>query len=234
MGKQAVGTIGYNQWNRADTLLFLMNYPQRPLVKSKTLEMINFEKLPAGQNASVAVMSYSGYDIEDAIVLNRASLDRGFGRASTIRRNVCSVDIEKFSNISDRIVPPPEPKPNRFGKINPMKYKKFHALGRDGLANVATKLEAGDVYVNKEVPVLTEQERRMDVDPSEIEYRAQPQTYGTPLPAYVDRMIISSNPEESNQYVNVKMIQRQTRIPEVGDKFSSRHGQKGVVGLIVP
>lgn len=51
MGKQAIGTIGYNQMNRADTLLFLMNYPQRPLVKSKTLEMINFENLPAGQNA---------------------------------------------------------------------------------------------------------------------------------------------------------------------------------------
>lgn len=91
MGKQAVGTIGYNQLNRADTLLFLMNYPQRPLVKSKTLEMINFEKLPAGQNASVAVMCYSGYDIEDALILNRASLDRGFARATVIRRNVTSL-----------------------------------------------------------------------------------------------------------------------------------------------
>ena len=73
--------------NRVDTLLFLMNYPQKPLVKSKTLEMINFEKLPAGQNASVAIMSYSGYDIEDAVILNRASLDRGFARATVLRRN---------------------------------------------------------------------------------------------------------------------------------------------------
>ena len=70
MGKQAVGTIGLNQFGRVDTLLYLMNYPQRPLVKSKTLEMINFEKLPAGQNASVAIMSYTGYDIEDAVILN--------------------------------------------------------------------------------------------------------------------------------------------------------------------
>lgn len=71
------GTIGYNQRNRIDTLMYLLAYPQRPMVKTKTIEIIEFEKLPAGQNATVAVMSYSGYDIEDALVLNKASLDRG-------------------------------------------------------------------------------------------------------------------------------------------------------------
>ncbi len=73
------GTIGYNQRNRIDTLMYLLAYPQRPMVKTKTIEIIDFEKLPAGQNATVAVMSYSGYDIEDALVLNKASLDRGEG-----------------------------------------------------------------------------------------------------------------------------------------------------------
>jgi DNA-directed RNA polymerase III subunit RPC2 len=86
MGKQAIGSIGYNQMNRVDTLLYLMTYPQKPLVKSRTIEICNFEKLPAGQNASVAIMSYSGYDIEDAVILNKASLDRGFGRAMYMRR----------------------------------------------------------------------------------------------------------------------------------------------------
>jgi len=70
MGKQAIGTIGYNQLQRVDTILDLMYYPQKPLVKTKTLEISNFEQLPAGQNASVAIMSYTGYDIEDAIILN--------------------------------------------------------------------------------------------------------------------------------------------------------------------
>lgn len=60
--------------------MYLLAYPQRPMVKTKTIELIDFEKLPAGQNATVAVMSYSGYDIEDALVLNKASLDRGEGR----------------------------------------------------------------------------------------------------------------------------------------------------------
>jgi DNA-directed RNA polymerase III subunit RPC2 len=63
--------------NRIDTLLYGLVYPHRPIVKSRTIELIHFEELPAGQNAMVAVMSYSGYDIEDALVLNKASLDRG-------------------------------------------------------------------------------------------------------------------------------------------------------------
>ena len=76
MGKQAMGTIAWNQQNRMDTVLYNMVYPQKPLVKTRTIELLNLEKLPAGQNAMVAVMSYSGFDIEDATVLNKASLDR--------------------------------------------------------------------------------------------------------------------------------------------------------------
>ena len=72
-----MGTIGLNQRNRIDTLLYNLVYPHRPMVKTRTIELIHFEDLPAGQNATVAVMSYSGYDIEDALVLNKASLDRG-------------------------------------------------------------------------------------------------------------------------------------------------------------
>lgn len=71
MGKQAIGAIGYNQFNRIDTLLYLSVYPQKPMVKTKTIELIGYDKLPAGQNATVAVMSYSGYDIEDALILNK-------------------------------------------------------------------------------------------------------------------------------------------------------------------
>ena len=77
MGKQAMGTIACNQRNRIDGLLYNLVYPHKPMVKTRTIELVNFENLPAGQNAMVAVMSYSGFDIEDATVLNKASLDRG-------------------------------------------------------------------------------------------------------------------------------------------------------------
>ena len=110
-------------------------------MKSKTLEMINFEKLPAGQNAQVAVMSYSGYDIEDAVILNRASLDRGFARASTLRKKQANLEQYKSNNYEiarDRVIPPPSAKPDKFGRIDP-EFKKYHALGPDGLANIGQK-----------------------------------------------------------------------------------------------
>lgn len=76
MGKQAIGAIAYNQLERIDTLLYLMVYPQQPMVKTKTIELVGYDKLPAGQNATVAVMSYSGYDIEDALILNSVRVSR--------------------------------------------------------------------------------------------------------------------------------------------------------------
>lgn len=105
MGKQAMGTIAYNQQNRIDTVIYLLLYPQAPLVKSKTIDLIQYDKLPAGQNASVAVMSYSGYDIEDALVINKASLDRGFGRCLVYRKQTCS--LKRYANQTfDRILGP--------------------------------------------------------------------------------------------------------------------------------
>uniref|UniRef100_A0A8D8LBS9 DNA-directed RNA polymerase n=2 Tax=Cacopsylla melanoneura TaxID=428564 RepID=A0A8D8LBS9_9HEMI len=89
MGKQAMGCIGYNQQNRIDTLMYNLVYAQRPMVESKTIRITNFHKLPAGQNATIAVMSYSGYDIEDALIMNKASLDRGFGRCLVYRNSKC-------------------------------------------------------------------------------------------------------------------------------------------------
>lgn len=91
MGKQAIGAIAYNQLERIDTLLYLMVYPQQPMVKTKTIELIGYDKLPAGQNATVAVMSYSGYDIEDALILNsvrHTDPSNCFGRWLTLRTPV--------------------------------------------------------------------------------------------------------------------------------------------------
>jgi len=87
--------------------------------------MINFEKLPAGQNASVAIMIYTGYDIEDAIILNRASLDRGFARASVIRRNTSTLNRDQSTGITDQIQAPPQILPHQVGRVNPMKFKRF-------------------------------------------------------------------------------------------------------------
>lgn len=122
-------------------------------MKTRTIEIINFENLPAGQNASVAIMSYSGYDIEDAVILNRGSLDRGFGRAMYIRRY--QTDIRKYANgATDIILPYVTPKDPK--KANSILSKKYHALDVDGMARIGESLSNGDVFVNKYVPVINE------------------------------------------------------------------------------
>lgn len=220
MGKQAIGAIAYNQNNRVDTLLYLLVYPQKPMVKSKTIEMIGFEKLPAGQNASIAVMSYSGYDIEDAVVLNKASIDRGFGRCIVLKK--FSTNLKRYNNMTvDRIVPPPDLPEGSFAA------KKFCTLEQDGLIRVAETICSGAVLINKEMPVNTSG----DVNLSNADYTGCALTYKGAENAHVDQVLLTSSEQD---HCLLKVLMRSTRIPELGDKFSSRHGQKGVCGIIVP
>ncbi|KAG8908842.1 DNA-directed RNA polymerase III core subunit ret1 [Tulasnella sp. 403] len=219
MGKQAIGAIAYNQLNRIDTLLYLSVYPQQPMVKTKTIELVGYDKLPAGQNATVAVMSYSGYDIEDALILNKASLDRGYGRCQVMRKNTAI--IKHYSNGTfDRLADPPKD-PNG----DPL--KNYEVVEPDGLGGPGERIESGDIYINKQVPTDTQ---GLSVDPNKISYKNAPMSYKSPIHGYIDKVMLTNM---ENDQVLVKVNIRQTRRPELGDKFSSRHGQKGVCGLIV-
>ncbi|KAI9759399.1 MAG: DNA-directed RNA polymerase III core subunit ret1 [Chaenotheca gracillima] len=222
MGKQAIGAIAHNQFLRIDTLLYLMVYPQKPLVKTRTIELIKYDKLPAGQNATVAVMSYSGYDIEDALVLNKASCDRGFGRCQVFRRY--TTQLRKYQNSTmDRIGDRHE----EDGKP----ITKHALLERDGLAAVGEKVSAGEVYAMKQVPISTSGTGLgSDAGGANAnDYRDAPMVYKLPDPSYIDKVMISTTESETTL---LKVQTRQTRRPELGDKFSSRHGQKGVCGII--
>ena len=223
MGKQAIGNVGYNQLIRSDTLLYLMIYPQKPLVKTVSIELCNYEKLPAGQNASIAVMSYSGYDIEDAVILNKASLDRGFGRIMTLKR--LEATFETYSNGTRDIRHPPEIK-STSSSLRQM--KSLHAIDIDGLPFIGAELSKGDVYVNRYIPCDT---KSLQINKNEMDFKQSPLYYKDNYPAYVDRVLYGNNPKTPEL---IKIIMRQTRRPELGDKFSSRHGQKGVCGMIVP
>ena len=222
MGKQAMGTIAYNQQNRIDTVIYLLLYPQAPLVKSKTIDLIQYDKLPAGQNASVAVMSYSGYDIEDALVINKASLDRGFGRCLVYRKQTCS--LKRYANQTfDRILGP-----SRDSQTGQPIWK-HSTLDQDGICGPGERVSNRQVLVNKSVPVVTQTIQQSAGGMPQASYKDCPISYKGPTDAYVEKVLITSNTEES--YL-IKMLLRTTRRPEIGDKFSSRHGQKGVCGLI--
>ncbi|KAJ1662764.1 DNA-directed RNA polymerase III complex subunit Rpc2 [Coemansia sp. RSA 1813] len=226
MGKQAIGAIAYNQLNRIDTLLYLMVYPQQPMVKTKTIELINYDKLPAGQNGSVFVMSYSGYDIEDALVINKASLDRGFGRCQVLRK--FTAIVRKYPNGTyDRVLGAPI---TPDGKV----LDKYAQIDADGMAAPGTRLENGQLYLHKQSPVDGGTDIGIGAtghQPESVEFRSTPMTYRFPDHGYVDKVMITTS--ESDQTL-IKFLLRQTRRPELGDKFSSRHGQKGVCGIIVP
>lgn len=225
MGKQAMGAIAMNQFNRADTLLLGVTYPQKPLCTSKTLNLVRFHHLGAGQNASVAVMSYSGYDIEDAIVMNRAALDRGFGRCHVMKRAI--VPMESYGNgTRDLLAPPPQADGDKRGNAKGQNVR-YSALSEDGMVRVAEKVEDGYVLAHKISPTETNEMVRAD---SQINYKSTPVHYNNPVSSYIDRVILTSDDKGMTVY---KIITRQTRRPEPGDKFASRHGQKGVVGLIV-
>jgi DNA-directed RNA polymerase III subunit RPC2 len=221
MGKQAIGAIASNQFLRIDSLLYLMVYPQKPMVKTRTIELIKYDQLPAGQNATVAVMSYSGYDIEDALVLNKGSVDRGFGRCQVFRKYVTS--LKSYPNGTEDRLDNPE-------IVDGVPIAKHAILGKDGLASVAEPIKSGEVYINKSTP---DQAFSTGITGSDVgrpaKYNPTPMTYKLPDPSYIDKVMVSVTEGEGKI---VKVQTRQTRRPEVGDKFSSRHGQKGVVGII--
>ncbi|CAN1745027.1 DNA-directed RNA polymerase III subunit 2 [Linum perenne] len=237
MGKQAMGNIAYNQASdailyllvllcRADTLLYLLVYPQRPLLTTRTIELVGYDKLGAGQNATVAVMSYSGYDIEDAIVMNKSSLDRGFGRCIVMKK--MSSTMTRYENGAiDRIVKPMRQDRKDIERI----------LDEDGIASPGQIIRGNDIYVNKESPMDTSKRNssaqgRSATELANMKYRPSMERYKgiEGEPCVVDRVLLSRNNKDE---MTIKLIVRQTRRPELGDKFSSRHGQKGVCGTII-
>eukprot|EP00668_Euglena_longa_P033150 GGOE01042677.1.p1 GENE.GGOE01042677.1~~GGOE01042677.1.p1 ORF type:complete len:1135 (-),score=406.12 GGOE01042677.1:113-3463(-) len=215
MGKQAMGAIAYNQFTRIDTILYLMNYPQKPMVKTRIIDETGFEKLPAGINVTLAVMSYSGYDIEDAAIHNKWSIERSYARCMVMKKQ-CTTIKRYTQEMFDVLRPPPVDCTQRHNF-------KFRHLDSDGIIPKGVRVVDGDVLVNKYIPAAS--------DEGGAPYRPAPLCYKGPVPGYVDQVLISTDEEDT--WI-IKVLLRETRAPELGDKFSSRHGQKGVCGLIQP
>ena len=227
MGKQAVGTLGYNQLERCNVNpLNILCYPQKPMVRSKVLDFVNFDKLGGGQNAMIAVMSYSGYDIEDAVIVNRASLDRGYGRVMVTKRYTTVLKKHDNNRCDDVEEIPKQTKKNLFWK---MQESRFDALHSDGVAEVGAKITKHGIMLNRVVPVNKKKDQNKNGKYDEVV--TQPVKYKESGEARISKVVLSTSGRD--QETMFKILVRDFRRPELGDKYSSRHGQKGVIGLIV-
>ncbi|MCH8004236.1 MAG: DNA-directed RNA polymerase subunit B, partial [Nanoarchaeota archaeon] len=221
--KQALGLYASNYAVRMDMDVNLLHYPQVPIVKTIMHDISNYSKHPAGQNIVVAVMSYKGYNMEDAIILNKASIERGFGRSTYYRPSI-SEELRYSGGLIDQISIPDK-------DVKGYKSERdYRFLGQDGIIYPEAQVAEGDVVIGKTSPprFLSSLEEYNLASGTRRESSVA-MKHGEK--GIVDFVLLTEN-EEGNRIVQVRL--RDERVPEIGDKFTSRHGQKGVVGLIVP
>ncbi|KAF9612408.1 hypothetical protein IFM89_039441 [Coptis chinensis] len=218
MGKQAMGMYATNYQLRMDTLAHVLYYPQKPLVTTRAMEHLHFRQLPAGINAIVAIACYSGYNQEDSVIMNQSSIDRGFFRSLFFRtyrdeeKKMGTLVREEFG------------RPNRESTVG-MRPGSYDKLDVDGFAPLGTRVSGGDAIIGKTTPFAEEECQRL---PSKYKGRDHSMTLRQSESGMVDQVMLTTN-DDGLRFVKVRM--RTVRIPQIGDKFSSRHGQKGTVGM---
>ena len=222
MGKQAMGMYALNFQERFDAMAHMLCYPQIPFVSPFMSRFYGAQNMPSGQNIIVAIMTYTGYNQEDSIMINRASLERGLFRSVFFRtykdeerKNQSSGEEERF----DR----PDPTTTKQ-----MKNANYTKLGADGFVPENVYVGNEDILIGKVVPLRVA--TGMVIPAGTKKYRDVSRTMRNNEVGYVDRIFRNRNGEG---YSLAKVRVRQDRIPEIGDKFSSRHGQKGTVGMIL-
>ncbi|MHA2218990.1 MAG: DNA-directed RNA polymerase subunit B [Candidatus Hodarchaeales archaeon] len=212
---------------RTDRRAHILQAPQIPLVGSKPMEVIGFNDRPAGQNFIVAILSFQGYNIEDAIILNRASVQRGLARSHFFRSYV-GEEKKYLGGQEDRFeIPQKGVRGYRAKEV----YR--HLSEVDGIIEPEIEVGGGDILVGRTSrPRFLEEYIELESFES-----ATPQRRETSLAirhgekGIVDAVILTETSEGSTL---VKIKVRDQRVPELGDKFASRHGQKGIIGYIVP
>jgi len=217
--KQALGLYSANYLCRLDTDVSILQYPQKPIVRSFVYDTL--QTYPAGQNLTVAIITYEGYNMEDALVFNRGSLERGVGR-SFYFRPYSAVEMNYAGGLKDEIAVPEK---DSSGYKTEVSYKH---LEEDGIIYPEADVNEGEVLIGKmSPPKFLSEAREISVrTKKESSVTMRQEEKGT-----IDSVFITED-EEGNKIVQIKT--RDLRVPEIGDKFATAHGQKGVVGAIIP
>ncbi|KAI3709939.1 hypothetical protein L2E82_39709 [Cichorium intybus] len=207
MAKQTMGFSSQGINCRADQKLYHLQTPQAPLVRTATYEKYRIDDSPLGTNAIVAVLAYSGYDMEDAMVLNKSSVDRGFAHGHIYQTE--SIDLADEKNKSDRA--------NRVFRRSNLDKKSHAFIDSDGLPYVGQKIKPGEPYYSMY---------------NEVTSTSVNQKLKGSEPVTVDYVAVDVKNKKQLQKANIRL--RRGRNPIIGDKFSSRHGQKGVCSQLWP
>jgi DNA-directed RNA polymerase subunit B' len=221
--KQALGFYAANYHIRMDMDANILHYPQFPVVKTKIHDVTDYEEHPSGQNMVVAIMSYDGYNMEDGVILNKGSVERGLAR-STYFKPVSAQELRYSGGLIDEVsIPDKDVKGYRS-------EHDYRFLEEDGLIYPEAKVTEGDVVIGRTSPprFLSSLD---EYNLSATVRRESSVSLKHGEKGVADFVVLTEN-EEGNKLIQVRL--REERIPEIGDKFTSRHGQKGVTGILVP
>jgi DNA-directed RNA polymerase II subunit RPB2 len=224
--KQAVSLYHTNYQVRMDKTSVLLNYGQIPLVKSRFLEHIQHEENPYGENAIVAIMCYTGYNVEDAVLINEGAIQRGLFRTSYFSCYEAHEETTKNAHsTSDKRLTNIEAEPAVLGLKSGYDYSKLDKFGviREGELVDEKTILIGLTTVSSPPPGSAVQQQATYIDGSKGPKKGQL--------GVVDRTFITEG-EEGNRIAKVRVLEQ--RVPAMGDKMASRSGQKGTIGMIIP
>ncbi|XP_035225722.1 DNA-directed RNA polymerase I subunit RPA2-like [Stegodyphus dumicola] len=208
MGKQTMGTPCLTLKYRSDNKLYHLQTPQSPIVRPKKHDYYHMDDYPLGTNAIVAVISYTGFDMEDAIVLNKSSVERGFKRGNIFKSQIINLRVIAGDRGSRKTL--------AFGRKNDEDSKFIDA---DGLPYVGTRLKYGD-------PICSYIDTNTG-DGVSVKYKTMEEAY-----VHDVKLLGNDDGTDTKQQICIKF--RVPRNPIIGDKFASRHGQKGICSIMIP
>lgn len=219
MSKQSIGIYATNFDQRMDKTAYVLAYPMRPLVDTRVMNFIKLNRIPSGSQVIVAIMTHTGYNQEDSILMNKGSVDRGLFMATIYHS-------EKDENKKNGGEEPQRCRPDPT-KTKNIKFGDYSKVGPHGFMPENTLVCKNDVIMAKVVPM---KENRND--PTKVvKFEDQSRVYKTDEETYLDKNYVGRN---GDGYNFAKMRLRTLRLPGIGDKFASRAGQKGTVGNIIP
>jgi len=226
MVKQSLGLPSSNYRLRPDTRLHVLHYPQRSIVGTRAMETTNFLQRPGGQNFIVAIMSLHGYNMQDAVIMNRSSVERGMARSTFIR--TYNAERRRFPGGQVEEIEIPGTGLEEVKGLKPA--ASYSHLEADGLPHPEKELSGGDVLVGKTSPPRFLEETGAGAFLQAQERRESSMLIRHGEKGWVDNVFVTESLDSGRL---VRTMVRSHKVPEVGDKFASRHGQKGVIGRLV-